>query len=121
MKANLLKQKRRVRRKFRVRANLLRSGPRVRLTVARSSKHIYAQIVEQGGRTVCGVGTSSKRLASELAGKKKTERAAWVGGEIARLAREKGVQSVVFDRGHNRYHGRIKALAEAARSAGLKF
>ncbi len=121
MKTNLLKQERRERRKYRVRGRLLRSGPRVRLTVARSLKHIYAQIVDEGGRTICGVGTSAKRFATELQGKKKSERAAWVGGEIARLAREKGVEHVVFDRGHNRFHGRIKALAEAARAAGLKF
>ena len=120
MKTNV-KQERRGRRKHRVRAHILRSGPRVRLTVVRSSKHIYAQVIDEGGRTLCGVGTTAKRVAADLQGKKKSERAAWVGGEIARLAREKGVERVVFDRGHNRFHGRIKALAEAARAAGLKF
>ena len=99
-----------------------RSGPVVRLAVSRSSKHIYAQIVdENSGRTICGVGSTAKAIASELAGKTKTERASAIGKEIARLAKDKGVDQVVFDRGHNKYHGRVKALAEAAREGGLKF
>jgi large subunit ribosomal protein L18 len=93
----------------------------VRLTVTRSSKHIYAQLVDVTGRTLCGTGTTKKALAADLAGKKKTERAALVGKEIARLARDKGVDTVVFDRGSHKFHGRVKALADAARAEGLKF
>ena len=115
------KQGLRQRRKFAVRNRLLQSGPAARLCVHRSSKHIYAQVVDASGRTLCGAGTSRKGLASELTGKTKTERAAVIGKEIARLAMDKGVEAVVFDRGSCRYHGRVKALADAARAGGLKF
>ncbi len=121
MKRTFLKQVRRERRRYRVRAQLFRSGPAARLTVTRSVKHVQAQIVDAQGRTICGVGTTAKRFAPLFQGKKKAERAGLIGAEIARLALEKGVEQVVFDRGHNRFHGRIKALAEAARAAGLKF
>lgn len=117
-----LKTIRRVRRRKAVRRRLHRTDPVVRLSVNRSLKHIYAQIVDEGsGKTICGVGTSAKRLAPELGGKSKTERAAMIGQEIARLAKEKGVDRVVFDRGHCKYHGRVKALGEAARAGGLQF
>lgn len=115
------KLEKRQRRKYHVRNRIMRDGAAVRLTVTRSSKHIYAQLVDAGGRTLCGAGTTKKALAAEFAGKKKTERAALVGKEIARLAREKGVGAVVFDRGSHKFHGRVKALAEAARAEGLKF
>jgi large subunit ribosomal protein L18 len=115
------KLEKRQRRKYHVRNRLMRDGAQVRLTVSRSSKHIYAQVVDATGRTLCGAGTTKKSLAGELVGKKKTERAAIVGKEIARLAKEKGVSAVVFDRGSHKFHGRVKALAEAARAEGLKF
>ena len=115
------KLEKRQRRKYHVRNRLMRDGTQMRLTVTRSSKHIYAQVVDASGRTLCGAGTTKKVLAPELAGKKKTERAALVGKEIARLAREKGVAAVVFDRGCHKFHGRVKALAEAARAEGLQF
>jgi large subunit ribosomal protein L18 len=115
------KLEKRQRRKYHVRNRIMRDGAAVRLTVTRSSKHIYAQVVDAGGRTLCGAGTTKKALASELTGKSKTERAARIGQEIARLAREKGVEAVVFDRGSHKFHGRVKALAEAARAGGLKF
>jgi large subunit ribosomal protein L18 len=115
------KLEKRQRRKFHVRNRLMRDGAPARLSVSRSSKHIYAQVVDAGGRTLCGTGTTKKTLATGLAGKSKTERAAAVGKEIARLAKEKGVETVVFDRGSHKFHGRVKALAEAARAEGLKF
>lgn len=115
------KQEKRQRRKFHVRNRLMRDGAPARLSVSRSSKHIYAQVVDPLGKTLCGAGTTKKALAPELVGKSKTERAALVGREIARLAREKGVETVVFDRGSHKFHGRVKALAEAARAGGLKF
>ena len=115
------KLEKRQRRKYHVRNRLMRDGVQARLTVTRSSKHIYAQVVDAGGRTLCGTGTTKKALAPGFAGKKKTERAALVGKEIARLAKEKGVEVVVFDRGSHKFHGRVKALAEAARAEGLKF
>ena len=122
MKVKEIKRKRSLRRKRHVRRTLSRQGPVVRLTVVRSLKHIQAQVIdERTGRTVCGVSSTAKRFASDLAGKTKTERAAFVGAEIAKLAKEKGVETVVFDRGSSKYHGRVKALAEAAREGGLKF
>ncbi len=122
MKATKLKSKRQTRRKFSVRKGLQRKAAGIRLTVTRSSKHISAQIVDDcKGVTVCGLTSTAKRFSSDLNGKTKTESAAFIGGEIARLAKEKGVEKVMFDRGASRYHGRVKALAEAAREGGLKF
>ncbi|MEW6072458.1 MAG: 50S ribosomal protein L18 [Planctomycetota bacterium] len=122
MRSTSIKTNRRERRRKAVRRRLGRPGPQVRLSVHRSSKHIYVQVIDDAqGKTICGVGTTAKRFAADLTGKSKTERAQFLGGEIARLAREKGVERVVFDRGFTKYHGRVKALAEAARQAGLKF
>jgi len=122
MKANQTKNSQSLRRKRHVRRTLRRQGPVVRLAVTRSLKHISAQVFdENAGRMVCGVSSTSKKFASELAGKSKTDCAAFVGGEIAKVALEKGIEKVVFDRGSSKYHGRVKALAEAAREGGLKF
>ena len=122
MKVTDLKKKRKLRRKRSVRRSLSKAGPAVRLSVTRSLKHITAQILdEKSGKTVCGVSSTAKRYASDLAGKTKTDRAAFIGAEIARIAKEKGVESVSFDRGSCKYHGRVKALADAAREGGLKF
>jgi len=122
MKVAEIKNNRRHRRRLSVRNRLRGHGRTVRLCVHRSLKHIYAQVIDEAaGRTVCGIGSAAKALQGELVGKSKTERAAIVGREIARLAKEKGVGAVVFDRGSCRYHGRVKALAEAAREAGLQF
>jgi large subunit ribosomal protein L18 len=122
MRVDSIKQVRKIRRRKSTRNRLHRSGPKVRLSVHRSLKHMYAQVIDDAtGNTLCGVGTTARRFESELAGKTKTERASFIGREIARLAKEKGVEKVVFDRGSSRYHGRVKALAEAAREEGLKF
>jgi large subunit ribosomal protein L18 len=116
-----LKNVRSQRRTYSVRNRLARGGVKVRLSVHRSSKHIYAQVIDPSGRSLCGTGTTKKGLSGELTGKTKLERAAIIGREIARLAKEKGVEAVVFDRGSFKYHGRVKALADAAREGGLKF
>lgn len=122
MKATRLKAKRQTRRKFSVRKGLQRKAAGIRLAVTRSSKHISAQIIDdQKGVTVCGITSAAKRFGTDLNGKTKTESATFIGGEIARMAKEKGVDKVMFDRGSSRYHGRVKALAEAAREAGLQF
>ena len=95
---------------------------RPRLSVHRSNKNISAQIIDdKSGRTLAQSTTTAKSLAGELTGKTKTQRAAVIGAEIAKKAIEQGVQTVVFDRGFARYHGRVKALADAARAGGLKF
>jgi len=110
------------RRKFHVRSMLGRAHGRPRLSVHRSSKHISAQVIDDvGGRTLAAASSTAKSLAGDLSGKTKSERAAVVGREIARKALAAGVEAVVFDRGAARYHGRVKALAEAAREGGLKF
>lgn len=122
MKRSTQVDARRKRRTLSVRRRLSRSGPAVRLSVHRSTKHIYAQILDQStGRTVVGTGSSSKKCVADLNDKSKSEKATYVGKEIARLALEKGLEKVVFDRGSGKYHGRIKALADAAREGGLKF
>ena len=122
MTAKPMKMKRRDRRQKSVRNRLSQNGPQVRLSVHRSVKHIFAQVVDDAsGTTVCAASTTAKRFATDLAGKTKTEKAQFLGGEIARLAKDKGVEKVVFDRGFSKYHGRVKALAEAAREGGLKF
>lgn len=113
---------RRERRTKSVRSRLRSEAGNPRLSVNRSLKHISAQVIDdKTGRTICSATTTSKAVQGELSGKNKTERATYVGSEIARKAKEAGVEAVVFDRGSRRFHGRVKALAEAAREGGLKF
>ena len=122
MNASNTKGKRQLRRKRHVRRVIRKTSSRARLSVHRSVKHIFAQVIDdEKGVTLCAVGDSSKALTDQLNGKTKTERAKAIGTEIARLAQEKGVEQVVFDRGFSKYHGRVKALADAAREGGLKF
>ena len=123
MKANtLLKNARKKRRTRHVRRRIRRRSTAPRLSINRSSKHISAQVIDDvEGRTLCSVSSTAKSLAPTLEGKNKTEKAALIGAEIARRAKDAGVEAVIFDRGFAKYHGRIKALAEAAREGGLKF
>lgn len=108
-------------RRSRVRSGL-RGGERARLTVYRSSKHIYAQLVDaDSGRTLAAVSTLSKDVLGEGAYGGNVEAAKKVGDAIARAAREKQIDRVVFNRNGFLFHGRIKALADAAREAGLQF
>ncbi|MBW8754023.1 MAG: 50S ribosomal protein L18 [Sphingomonadales bacterium] len=108
------------RRKRRVRTALkARSGGRPRLSVHRSGRHIYAQIIDDAeGRTVAAASTLSKGSKGPGA---TTEAAAKVGKELAEAAKKAGVTTVVFDRGGFLFHGRVKALADAAREGGLEF
>ncbi|MBI4202873.1 MAG: 50S ribosomal protein L18 [Chloroflexi bacterium] len=109
-------------RHTRVRKSVSGTPQRPRLSVYRSIKEIYAQVIDDSaGRTLAAA--SSMKLAGDSPEEKvtKTGEAKLVGAEIARKAREAGVTQVVFDRGGNRYHGRVKALAEAAREGGLEF
>lgn len=122
MKSTLLKNKRRLRRKNTVRAGIRKHSDFPRLSVTRTLKHISAQVIDdKAGKTLASATSCAKALSDELSGKNKTERAKVIGTEIARKAKEAGVESVVFDRGHCKYHGRVKALADAAREGGLKF
>ncbi len=116
------KNKTRKRRSNHVRRRIRQESTRHRLSVHRSLKHMAVQVIDDtAGRTLAAASTTAKRLSEQLAGKTKTEKATILGAEIARLAQEAGVKSVVLDRGGCRYHGRVKALADAAREGGLEF
>jgi len=113
----------RQRRKKRVRRRLQGTSERPRLSVFRSAKHIYAQVIDDTtARTLLAVSSLSKEVKPQLQGKGgNKEGAAVIGGSIAKRALEQGIKKVVFDRSGFLYHGRIKALAEAARQNGLEF
>jgi large subunit ribosomal protein L18 len=109
------------RRKLRVRRQLKKvANGRPRLSVYRSLKHIYAQVIDDAaGRTLAAASTKDKDYSGVKGGN--VEAAGLVGKQIAERAIKAGVENVIFDRGGYIYHGRVKALAEAAREAGLKF
>lgn len=111
------KENRRLKIKTRIRSKISGTAERPRLTVFRSNKQIYAQVIDDvAGRTLASA--SSLKLSAEGA---KKEIAALVGAEVAKAAQQAGVSTVVFDRNGYLYHGRVKELADAARAAGLKF
>ena len=113
--------RRRVARRGRVKRKVERSG-RPQLTVFRSSKHIYAQIIDAAtGKTITSVSTRTKGLLGDLSATGNIEAAKLVGKAIADAAKDKQIGSVVFNRNGFLYHGRVKALADAAREAGLQF
>jgi large subunit ribosomal protein L18 len=112
----------RKRRHNRVRRKISGTAARPRLNIYRSLTNMYAQVIDdEAGRTLVAASSNEKDLAGQLDGKNKTEAAALVGKAVAERALQQGINEVVFDRGGFRYHGRVKALAEAAREAGLKF
>jgi len=110
-------------RKERVRTALKNAANgKMRLSVFRSGKHIYAQIIDDvKGSTVASASTLDKEVRSELKKTSTIEAASFIGKLVAERAVKTGISEVVFDRGGYIYHGRVKALAEAAREAGLKF
>jgi large subunit ribosomal protein L18 len=115
-------QQARRRRHQRVRKRVVGMPERPRLNVFRSHKHIYAQVIDDAaGHTLAAASTVDVQLRDEAQGKPKTEQAALVGRLVAERALDVGVKQVVFDRGGYKYHGRVKALADAAREAGLEF
>src|SRR4028119_1817388 len=112
----------RKRRHVRVRAKVSGTMVRPRLNVFRSNAHIYAQVIDDGaGHTLAAASTVDATLRTQMAENNKQEEAKLVGQLIAERALAVGIQQVVFERGGYRYHGRIQALADAAREAGLKF
>lgn len=114
----LKKRAAKTRRAIRTRARIRGTAARPRLSVFRSSAHIYAQVInDETGRTLA----SASDLTIDAKGKKPLEVAALVGAEVANHAKAAGVTTVVFDRGSYLYHGRVKRLADAAREAGLAF
>jgi large subunit ribosomal protein L18 len=110
------------RRKYRIRNKISGTEARPRLSVFRTARHIYAQVIDDStGRTVATASTLSGDLKASLDGDDKIARAKKVGALIAKCCIDKKVERVVFDRNGFLYHGRIRALAEAAREAGLQF
>jgi large subunit ribosomal protein L18 len=118
----LNKKEQRLRRSRQTRERIAKQGV-ARLTVFRSNLHIYASVIsEDGARVVASASTSEKELREQLGGKGgNAAAAALVGKRVAEKAKAAGIERVAFDRAGFAYHGRVKALAEAAREAGLQF
>ena len=112
----------RMRRHRRVRAKVEGTISKPRLCVFRSLNHIYAQVIDDSqGHTLTSASTLDPEMKDEAVGKVRAAKAELVGSLVAKRALSKGINQVVFDRGGYKYHGRVKALAEAARREGLKF
>jgi large subunit ribosomal protein L18 len=112
----------RERRKLRIRKKVTGTDQRPRLTVFRTAKHIYAQVIDDvKGTTLAHASTLTKDLRGTLSDDTKSDAAKKVGSLIAKICKSKGIEKVVFDRNGYLYHGRISALAQAAREAGLEF
>jgi large subunit ribosomal protein L18 len=116
------KHKRQERRRFRVRNKIKGTAERPRLTVFRSSKHIYAQLIDDlTGQTLAAASSLMPELHGTTPYGGNTKAAKAVGQKLAEVAKSRGIDKAAFDRGHYRYHGRIKALADGARESGLQF
>jgi large subunit ribosomal protein L18 len=117
-----IKDDQRLRRKASIRKKVSGTQERPRLSVFRSSKHIYAQVIDDlAQRTLVAASTLDPALEAELQGLKKSDKARKVGAAIAAKCKTAGIDKVVFDRNGYIYHGRVEALANAAREAGLNF
>jgi large subunit ribosomal protein L18 len=122
MDAQKTKHRRQLRRRRHVRSKIVGTNERPRLTVFRSSKHIYAQLIDDlHGVTLAAASSRAKESKTALPYGGNIKAAQSVGTKIAEAAKSKGIAKVAFDRGHYRYHGRVKALADAARKGGLQF
>ena len=116
------KRESRLRRKKRIRQRMSGTAEKPRLTVFRSIRHIGVQVIDDmNNRVLAACTTDGKANQAAVEGMNKTDQAKKIGSKIAELCKGKGIESVVFDRNGYRYHGRVKALAAAARSTGLKF
>ncbi len=117
-----LRKKARLRRKRSIRKRVVGSGQRPRLCVFRSSRHIYAQVVDDSsGYTLAAASTMEKEVKDHSGFNNKVEVANFIGELVAKRVMEKGVKKIVFDRNGFLYHGRVKAVSEGARAAGLEF
>jgi large subunit ribosomal protein L18 len=122
MDAQKTKHRRQLRRRRHVRSKIVGTTERPRLTVFRSSKHIYAQLIDDlHGVTLAAASSRGKESKKTVPYGGNIKAATTVGTKIAEAAKAKGIAKVAFDRGHYRYHGRVKALADAARKGGLQF
>jgi large subunit ribosomal protein L18 len=117
-----IKHRRQLRRRHHVRHNITGTAERPRLSVFRSSKHIYAQLIDDlAGVTVAAASSANAEVRASSAYGGNVKAAVVVGKKLAEMAKAKGITKAAFDRGHYRFHGRVKALADAAREGGLKF
>jgi large subunit ribosomal protein L18 len=122
MDAQKRKRRRQLRRRHHVRRQVRGSAERPRLTVFRSSKHIYAQLIDdEQGLTLAEASSRTKEVRGNMTYGGNKNAATVVGKKLADVAKAKGITKVCFDRGHYRYHGRVKALADGAREGGLQF
>jgi large subunit ribosomal protein L18 len=122
MKPEVNRRKARGRRHVHVRKYVSGTPERPRLNVFRSHNHIYAQVIDDdAGLTLASSSTIDREIREQVIGLPKTDQARVVGKVVAERTIAKGIKKVVFDRGGYKYHGRVKALAEAARKAGLEF
>lgn len=122
MRRLILKAHRQQKRTRRVRGSVFGSSERPRLAVYRSNRNIHAQIIDDvAGRTLCAVGSEMKEIRGQVGYGGNVKAAAVIGKLLGEKARALGIECVCFDRRGRKYHGRIKALADAAREAGLKF
>jgi large subunit ribosomal protein L18 len=116
------KRKQQLRRRNHVRRRLVGTAERPRLSVFRSSKHIYAQLIDDlNGVTLAAASSTTKDIRGSSPYGGNIKAASVVGKQLADVAKSKGINKAAFDRGHYRYHGRVKALADGARAGGLQF
>ena len=118
-----IRDRREKRRRYHVRKTIEGSAERPRFTVQKSLRHVYAQLIDDRRGVTLAIVSSVSFPFEKSEGKQptKAEQSALIGAALAARAKEQGITEVVFDRNHNLYHGRIKAVAEAARKEGLKF
>lgn len=113
---------RRKRRKLSVRKQVRGNGAKPRMSVFKSNRHLFVQLIDdENGCTLLSASTLMKELTNADHKKKSKEAARYIGGLIAEKAKNKNIQAVIFDRGHNKYHGLLAELASAAREGGLQF
>ena len=116
------RQEIRAKKHMKIRKRFSGTAERPRLAVFRSNNHVYAQVIDDvAGKTLVSASTLEKDIKAELENTDDTAAATKIGDVVAKRALEKGIKTVVFDRGGYIYHGKVKALAEAAREAGLEF
>jgi large subunit ribosomal protein L18 len=112
----------RLKRKKKIRGRLEGTKERPRLSVFKSNRHLYVQLIDDSlEKTIAGTSTQSKVLRESFSGKCNKVVATELGKEVAKIAKENGIEHIAFDRNGFRYHGKLKAIADAARAAGLKF
>lgn len=122
MDKNTKKEERRNRIRRRIRSTIRGTSERPRLSIYKSNKHVYAQLIDDlAGHTLAAASTQTNEIEDEIKDKPQSESAKIVGGHLAKIAKDNGIDKAVFDRSGYKYHGVIKSLAEGAREAGLDF